>query len=69
MQEIPGGEYAVVTHKGPFERLPDVYAQLYGDWLPHSGREPAEVIKQLTRASISRRAVSAVVRFHNPIVP
>jgi AraC family transcriptional regulator len=42
MQEIPGGEYAVVTHRGPYERLPETYAWLYGDWLPRSGREPAE---------------------------
>jgi AraC family transcriptional regulator len=41
-QEIPGGEYAVVTHTGPYERLPETYARLYGDWLPQSGREPAE---------------------------
>ena len=42
VQEIPGGEYAVVAHKGPYEKLPDTYAWLYGDWLPRSGREPAE---------------------------
>ena len=42
-QEIPGGEYAVVTHKGPYERLPETYAHLYGQWLPNSGREPAEL--------------------------
>jgi AraC family transcriptional regulator len=41
-QLIPGGEYAVATHHGPYEQLPDTYAQLYGDWLPRSGREPAE---------------------------
>jgi AraC family transcriptional regulator len=41
MQEIPGGEYAVVTHKGPYYRLPETYARLYGEWLPQSGREPA----------------------------
>jgi AraC family transcriptional regulator len=42
MQEIPGGEYAVVTHKGPYDRLPETYAYLYGLWLPNSGREPTE---------------------------
>jgi AraC family transcriptional regulator len=40
-QEIPGGEYAVVTHQGPYETLPEAYARLYGEWLPQSGREPA----------------------------
>jgi AraC family transcriptional regulator len=42
IQEIPGGEYAVTTHRGPYEKLPDTYLRLYGDWLPQSGREPAE---------------------------
>jgi AraC family transcriptional regulator len=41
-QEIAGGEYAVTTHQGPYEKLPETYAQLYGDWLPQSGREPAD---------------------------
>src|SRR5262249_31383439 len=38
-QEISGGTYAVVTHKGPYERMHETYAYLYGDWLPRSGRE------------------------------
>jgi AraC family transcriptional regulator len=41
-QEIPGGEYAVATHKGPYQSLTETYACLYGDWLPASGREPAD---------------------------
>lgn len=41
VQEIVGGEYAVVTHHGPYERLPETYAQICGQWLPASGREMA----------------------------
>jgi AraC family transcriptional regulator len=41
-QEIPGGEYAVVTHKGPYEMLYTTYSNLYGSWFPSSGREPAD---------------------------
>jgi AraC family transcriptional regulator len=41
-QEIPAGEYALVTHKGPYETLPETYARLYGEWLPQSDREPAD---------------------------
>lgn len=41
-QVIPGGEYAVVTHQGPYERMPETFARLYGEWLPTSGREPAD---------------------------
>lgn len=38
VQVIPGGEYAVMTHQGPYERLNEAYAKLMGQWLPRSGR-------------------------------
>jgi AraC family transcriptional regulator len=41
VQTIPGGEYAVTTHFGPYDRLGDTYARLFGQWLPRSGRQPA----------------------------
>lgn len=40
IQEIAGGDYAVLTHRGPYENLPESYTTLYGHWLPQSGREP-----------------------------
>jgi AraC family transcriptional regulator len=39
VQDIPGGEYAMVLHKGPYENLKETYAALCGQWLPRSGRE------------------------------
>ena len=39
VQVIPGGEYAVTAHVGPYHRLEDTYAKLMGQWLPRSGRE------------------------------
>jgi AraC family transcriptional regulator len=39
VQVIPGGEYAVITHFGPYERLGESYAKLLGQWLPRSGRD------------------------------
>ena len=39
-QDIPGGSYAVLTHKGPYSGLESVYHWLYSEWLPTSGREP-----------------------------
>ena len=36
---IPGGDYAVVTHFGPYHKLGETYARLFGEWLPRSGRE------------------------------
>jgi len=38
--DIPGGDYAVTIHRGPYENLEKTYMQVYGQWLPASGREP-----------------------------
>lgn len=39
VQEIEGGDYAVTTHLGPYDKLSETYAALFGQWLPASGRE------------------------------
>jgi AraC family transcriptional regulator len=39
VQIIPGGDYALTTHFGPYEKLNKTYARLMGQWLPRSGRE------------------------------
>lgn len=36
---VPGGDFAVTTHLGPYNQLGDTYAALCGQWLPESGRE------------------------------
>lgn len=36
---LPGGEYAIITHQGPYERLEETYAQIMGRWMPASGRD------------------------------
>ena len=38
VQIIPGGDYAVLTHIGPYRNLGESYAQLLGQWLPWSRR-------------------------------
>ena len=38
-QTVAGGEYAVTTHQGPYNKVGDTYAELLGQWLPRSGRE------------------------------
>lgn len=38
-QTLKGGDYAIVTHKGPYSELEKTYAQLMGQWLPQSGRD------------------------------
>ena len=39
VQTLSGGDYAVTTHIGPYDKLGLTYAKLYGGWLPQSGRE------------------------------
>lgn len=39
IQNIDGGDYVVMVHKGSYDGLHDCYRWLYGKWLPESGRE------------------------------
>ena len=39
---LPAGPHAVLTYQGPYAGLPAAYDQLYGLWLPHSGRSMAD---------------------------
>lgn len=39
VQEIAGGEYATVVHKGAYQTLGSTYDRIFGAWLPASGRE------------------------------
>ncbi len=39
LQRVGDSDYAVTTHRGPYERLGETYARLCGEWLPTSGRE------------------------------
>lgn len=38
--DIPGGEAAVLTYKGPYAGLGQAWDHFFGVWLPQSGREP-----------------------------
>ena len=37
-----GGPHAIFMHRGPYAGLKDSYDWLYGQWLPSSGRLPAD---------------------------
>ena len=39
VQVIAGGDYAMTTHFGPYQKLGETYSQLFGQWLPRSRRE------------------------------
>lgn len=40
---IDGGKTAVMTYMGPYSGLAAAYQTLFGQWLPDSGEEPADV--------------------------
>lgn len=37
VQKIAGGRYAVVLHKGPYDRFSETYNAIFSWWLPESG--------------------------------
>ena len=39
---LEGGRYACAVHVGPYETLPDAWAELMGKWLPKSGHRVGE---------------------------
>ncbi len=39
VQFVAGGDYAVATHQGPYDRLGETYDGLIGQWVPRSGRQ------------------------------
>jgi AraC family transcriptional regulator len=41
-QRIPAGRYARVVHKGPYEELPKVWAQLKKEWAPANGHHATQ---------------------------
>ena len=42
LMDLEGGEHAIGVHRGPYEGLHESYSWLFGQWLPASGREPAD---------------------------
>ncbi|UWQ10634.1 AraC family transcriptional regulator [Aliiroseovarius crassostreae] len=40
--ELPAGQAAVLTFKGPYATIKSGYDALYGEWLPRSGETPAD---------------------------
>lgn len=41
--EMPGGRYAILTHKGPYSELSKAYAFLFGPWLKETDVVPRPV--------------------------
>lgn len=43
VQDLEGGQYAVVTHRGPYWQLPEIYSYVYNEWMPGSGYRPRDL--------------------------
>ena len=67
--ELPGGEYAVFTHRGSYENLSATYQRIFGGWLPKSGRElgDAEVFEEYLNSPMNTRPDDLVTRIHVPL--
>jgi len=40
VQDVGGGRYATLVHRGPYTRLAEAYAALVGQWMPAQDLEP-----------------------------
>jgi AraC family transcriptional regulator len=71
VQVIPGGDYAVMTHFGPYENLGDSYAKLLGQWLPRSGRRlrAAPCFEIYFNAPENTEPEDLVTDIHAPLEP
>ncbi len=69
LQEI-GGEYAMSTHRGPYEALGATYGRLCGQWLPQSGRElrSAPVFEVYRNSPQDNRAEDLLTDIHLPLM-
>lgn len=67
--EIPGGTYAVFTHRGPYETLGKTYQRFFGGWLPASGRElrDAEAFEEYLNSPMNSRPEDLLTRVHVPL--
>jgi AraC family transcriptional regulator len=69
VMEIPGGRYAVVTHKGPYETMGKTYQRIYGGWLPKSGYALRDVpaFEQYMNSPQNTRPGDLVTLIHVPL--
>jgi AraC family transcriptional regulator len=69
VMEIPGGSYAVYTHKGPYEGLGKAYQRIYGGWLPQSGRalRDSPPFEEYVNSPMDTRPEELVTVLHVPL--
>jgi AraC family transcriptional regulator len=71
IQDLPAGEYAVATHRGPYFKLSETYARLAGEWLPASGREllTAPAVEIYRNSPFSAAPELLLTDIHLPLAP
>lgn len=67
--ELPGGRYAVFTHRGPYDTLGRTYQRLFGGWLPNSGYElrDAEAFEEYLNSPMNTKPDDLLTRIHVPL--
>jgi AraC family transcriptional regulator len=70
VQEIPGGPYAVVIHRGPYDTLEETYRRLFREWVPNCGRElrSAPCLEVYRNDPTTTRPEDLVTEIHLPLV-
>jgi len=71
VQTIAGGDYAVMTHFGPYTKLGESYAQLLGQWLPRHGRRlrPKPCFEIYLNSPESTDSEDLLTDIHAPLEP
>lgn len=71
VQDLPAAEYAMATHRGPYNQLGDTYARIAGQWLPSSGRELATApgLEIYRNSPFAVRPEDLVTEIHLPLAP
>ena len=69
VREIPGGTYAVFTHRGSYETLATAYQRFFGGWLPNSGRElrDDEAFEEYLDSPMTAKPEDLLTRIHVPL--
>jgi AraC family transcriptional regulator len=67
--ELPGGKYAVATHKGPHDTLGRTYAGIYGGWLPKSGYDlrDSPAFEEYLNSPTNARPEDLLTLIHVPV--
>lgn len=71
VQTIPGGDYAVMTHFGPYQELGRSYAMLLGQWLPRTNRtlRPSSCFEVYLNSPENTAPKDLITDLHAPLEP